>query len=451
MTAEPLAANSASGAAVADVRGREILDSRGYPTVEAEVRLACGISAFAAAPSGASAGSGEAPELRDNEARMQGRGTRRAAENLNNAISAALRGANVCAQEEIDGALRAAGGGENLGANALLAASLAAAKAAAAFCGMPLYRYLGGGSDGNLSGGSGGGLGGTSGGKTLPMPLMNILNGGAHARNNLDVQEFMIAPLDFPDFESALFAGAEVFHALGNILKKRGASDAVGDEGGFAPDLRGSEEALDLLTEAAQLAGYAPGKQIGLALDCAASELFDGKQYRMPGENFCGSAEEFVEKLAQWREQYPIVSIEDGCAEDDWEGWRMLTARLGDNTQLVGDDLFVTNCALLRRGVAEKAANALLAKPNQIGTLTETLRAVELARESGYAVILSHRSGETEYADLADLAVAWDAGQIKTGAPCRGERTAKYNRLLRIADDLGDSAAYLGGGALRGR
>ncbi|MBE8159077.1 MAG: phosphopyruvate hydratase, partial [Betaproteobacteria bacterium] len=314
---------------------------------------------------------------------------------------------------------------------ALLAASVAAAKAAAAFCGKPLYRHLS-----------------EDGGRVLPAPFMNILNGGAHAENNLDVQEFMVAPLGFTDFESALFAGAEVFHALKDVLRQKGKSVAVGDEGGFAPDLRGAEEALDLLMDAVRRAGFAPGKEIFLALDCAAGELFDGKVYSMPGEKFCGDAAAFVEKLAQWRAAYPIISIEDGCADNDWEGWKLLTEKLGATTQLVGDDLFATNCALLRRGIKEQAANAVLIKPNQIGTLTETRNAVELARDSGYAVMLSHRSGETEYADLADLAVAWNAGQIKAGAPCRGERTAKYNRLLRIAEELGGNAKYSGGGAL---
>ena len=434
MTAKPLAV---SDSAVAAVRGREILDSRGNPTVEAEVILACGICAAAAAPSGASTGAGEAAELRDNEKRMLGRGTRRAAEHLNHKIAAALTGMDSRAQEDIDGALIAADGSEDksrLGANAILAASVAAAKAAAMFSGEPLYRYLGAKSEKSV----------------MPAPFMNILNGGAHAANNLDVQEFMVAPLGFSNFESALFAGAEVFHALKDILKQKGLPTAVGDEGGFAPDLRGAEEAMDLLMDAVRRAGYAPGRDIFIALDCAASELFDGEIYNMPGEKFSGDAAAFVDKLATWRAAYPIISIEDGCAENDWDGWRILTKRLGATTQIVGDDLFATNCALLRRGINERAANAILIKPNQIGTLTETFRAVQLARDSGYAVMLSHRSGETEYADLADLAVAWDAGQIKTGAPCRGERTAKYNRLLRISEELGGAAEYRGAGALGG-
>ena len=427
-----------SGAAVAEVRGREILDSRGNPTVEAEIILACGVSASAAAPAGASTGKSEAAELRDGEKRMRGKGTRKAAANLCNEISATLSGMDSRAQEEIDGALSAANGGENtprLGANAVVAASVAAAKAAAAFEGKPLYRYL---------------AADNGGGQTMPAPFMNILNGGAHAENNLDFQEFMVAPLGFSDFKTALFAGAEVFHALKDILKQKGKAAAGGDEGGFAPDLRGAEEAFDLLSEASALAGLAPGKEIYFALDCAASGLFDGYVYRMPGEKFCGGAGAFVERLARWRAAYPLVSIEDGCAENDWEGWRLLTEKLGATTQIVGDDLFATDCGLLRRGVEERAANAVLIKPNQTGTLTGARGAVRLARDSGYAAMLSHRSGETEYADLADLAVAWDSGQIKTGAPCRGERTAKYNRLLRIAEELGGDAGYAGGVFLKG-
>ena len=337
--------------------------------------------------------------------------------------------------EKIDRALINADGSEdksNLGANAILAASLASAKAAAIFCEKPLYEFLGDG-------------------KTMPAPFLNIINGGAHADNGLDVQEFMIAPLGFSDFSSALFAGVEVFHTLKSILAQRGLSTAVGDEGGFAPDLRRTEDALDLVAEAIAKAGYEPGRQIGIALDVAAGELYDEREYHLPGEKFRGDAAAFVKKLSQWRANYPmIVSIEDGCAEEDWDGWRLLTEKLGGATQLVGDDLFVTNSVRLQKGADQNAANALLAKPNQIGTLTETRDAVRLAQSCGYGVMMSHRSGETEYADLADLAVALNAGQIKTGAPSRGERTAKYNRLLRIAEALGDKAKFSGANALGG-
>lgn len=422
-------------AAITEVRGREIIDSRGNPTVEARVRLANGIVAYAAAPSGASTGAGEAVELRDGEARVMGRGSRIAAAHVGDEIAAALSGMDACQQESIDAALIAADGSTDksrLGANAMLAVSLAVAKAGAAAANMPLHRHLGGGTK-------------------LPLPLMNILNGGRHAANTLDLQEFMIVPSGFDDFESALFAGVEIFHRLKKLLQTGGHATAVGDEGGFAPDLRGTEEALALLAEAILQAGYVPGKQVAIALDVAASELHAADIYTLPGEGFRGDAAAFVELLSVWRERYPIVSIEDGCAENDWDGWRLLSKQLGANTQLVGDDLFVTNCALLQKGVALGVANALLAKPNQIGTLSETRQAVRLAQESGYAAIVSHRSGETEYAELADLSVAWDAGQIKTGAPCRGERTAKYNRLLRIADELGEAAVYAGAAVLRGQ
>ena len=418
-------------ATIVRVRGREILDSRGHPTVEAEIHLRGGVVACAAAPSGASTGGGEATELRDNETRMMGRGTRRACENLNTEIANALLGMNAADQETIDQTLIAADGDDNksrLGANALLAASLATAKAAAHYHAAPLYRYL-------------------ANGTTMPAPMMNILNGGAHADNNVDIQEFMIMPLGFADFAEALFAGTEVFYALKNTLVQRGLGTAVGDEGGFAPNLRGTTEALDLLIDAILRAGYTPGKHMFIALDCAATELFADGVYRLPGDKFCGDAAALIARYADWRARYPIISIEDGCAENDWHGWQMLTATLGDSTQLVGDDLFVTNCVPLQRGISRRIANALLAKPNQIGTLSETRRAVKLAQQSDYGVILSHRSGETEYADLADLAVAWDAGQIKTGAPCRGERTAKYNRLLRIGEELGADAVF-GGAAM---
>lgn len=427
-----------NNATIVAVRGREILDSRGNPTVEAEVRLAGDFTARAAAPSGASTGEGEAVELRDGETRMNGRGVRNACQNIGGEIAAALCGMDAREQEEVDLKLTTIDGTKNksrLGANAIIATSLATAKAASKSVNTPLYSYLAT----------------TGGGGILPAPMMNIINGGAHAANNLDIQEFMIMPLGFSEFHTALFAGTEVFHVLKQILQKRGASTAVGDEGGFAPDLRGTVEALDLLTDAIQQAGYKPGEEIFIALDCAASELFSDNEYHMPGDNFRGNAEDMVGKLAEWRSQYPIISIEDGCAENDWDGWTLLTEKLGSTTQLVGDDLFVTDCQLLQRGIEQKAANALLAKPNQIGTISETRRAIVMARQAGYNSVMSHRSGETENAYLADLAVAWNTGQIKTGAPCRGERTAKYNRLLRIEESLGQAAIFPGTAVLGGR
>ena len=422
----------ADKAAIVAVGGREVLDSRGWPTVEAEIRLAGGIVARSSAPAGASVGAAEAKELRDGEKRMGGRGVRRAVAALNGDINAALRGMDSRRQADIDAALVAADNSEDksrLGANAVLAASLAAAIAGARAEDVWLHRHLGGGT-------------------TMPIPLMNIINGGAHAANNLDIQEFMIVPAGFDDFPSALFAGAEIFHALKDSLRRRGHATAVGDEGGFAPDLRGTREALDLLMESIVAAGFEPGRQVMLALDCAASEFCNSGVYELPGENFCGDSAALTEWLAALRDDYPIASIEDGCDENDWEGWRRLTERLGGRTQLVGDDLFATNIARLQKGADSGAANALLAKPNQIGTVTETKEAAAAARRLNYRVILSHRSGDTERAELADLAVAWDAGQIKTGAPCRGERTAKYNRLLTIADELGAAATYPGAAGL---
>ena len=422
----------ADKAAIVAVGGREVLDSRGWPTVEAEIRLAGGIVARSSAPAGASVGAAEAKELRDGEKRMGGRGVRRAVAALNGDINAALRGMDSRRQADIDAALVAADNSEDksrLGANAVLAASLAAAIAGARAEDVWLHRHLGGGT-------------------TMPIPLMNIINGGAHAANNLDIQEFMIVPAGFDDFPSALFAGAEIFHALKDSLRRRGHATAVGDEGGFAPDLRGTREALDLLMESIASAGFEPGRQVMLALDCAASEFCKSGVYELPGENFRGDSAALTEWLAALRDNYPIASIEDGCDENDWEGWRRLTERLGGRTQLVGDDLFATNIARLQKGADSGAANALLAKPNQIGTVTETKEAAAAARQLNYRVILSHRSGDTERAELADLAVAWDAGQIKTGAPCRGERTAKYNRLLTIADELGTAATYPGAAGL---
>ena len=425
-----------AGAAIVSLHGREILDSRGNPTVEAEIQLANGICVTAAAPAGASTGAREAVELRDGGQRLGGRGTRQAAENINRTIATALRGMDARAQEEIDLALIDVDGSmdkSRLGANALLAVSLAAAKAGAATGDMPLHAYLGDGC-------------------VMPAPMMNIINGGAHANNNLDIQEFMIMPLGFDNFTEALFAGVEVFHTLRTMLSARGDSTAVGDEGGFAPNLRGgAAEALDLLMEAITRSGYAPKEQISIAMDCAASEFFRDGVYEMPAENFRGDAVALTAMLSEWTRRYPLVSIEDGCAEDDWAGWELLSKNLSATTQLVGDDLFVTNTDLLQKGIERGVATALLAKPNQAGTLTETRQAIQLAQEANYGVVLSHRSGETEYAEIADLAVAFGAGQIKTGAPCRGERVAKYNRLLRLADTLGSAAVWRGADALAQR
>ena len=448
---------TAADARIVGVYGREILDSRGYPTVEAEVHLACGVRGFAAAPAGASTGSGEAVELRDGGKRVGGRGVRRAAAHINGDIAKALCGTDSCLQQQIDDMLTAldaessaavstdskTGKLQNIGANAVLAVSLAAAKAAASCRGVPLYQHLADIAPTDSSA--------DVAGRLLPAPMMNILNGGAHATNNVDVQEFMVMPLGFDNFGEALFAGADIFHALKAILHTRGLATAVGDEGGFAPDLRGASEALDLLMEAIARAGYRAGQEVYIALDCAASELYRDGVYGMPSDNFRGDGAAMADWLSALCKQYPIVSIEDGCAESDWQGWRQLTKQLGDSVQLVGDDLFVTDCALLQKGMETGAANALLAKPNQIGTLTATQQAVAMAQGGGYAAVVSHRSGETEYDEIADMAVGWAAGQIKTGAPCRGERTAKYNRLLRIAESLGAAAEYAGLSILRGR
>ena len=418
---------------IVSVRGIEILDSRGNPTVEAEVVLAGGVKARAAAPSGASVGSREAVELRDGDNRYNGKGVKNAVAGVGK-IADALCGQDVGRQDLIDDTLIRLDGTPDksrLGANALLAVSLACAKAAAKNAGKSLYQNL---SKTNLA--------------TLPTPMLNILNGGAHAANNINIQEFMIMPTGFADFPSALRAGVEVFFTLKSILTERGLSTAVGDEGGFAPNLPDSESALSLLCLAIEKSDYRPGDEIGIALDCAASEFYNGEQYQLNGENFSGDAAAFVKLLDDWTSKYPIVSIEDGCAENDWDGWKHLTQTLGARTQLVGDDLFVTNPALLQNGIRLGVATALLAKPNQIGTLTETIKTVRLAEQAGYGVVLSHRSGETENTEIADLAVALNTGQIKTGAPCRGERTAKYNRLLRIAQELGDSAKYAGKQAL---
>jgi enolase 1/2/3 len=417
---------------IIEVHGREILDSRGNPTVEADVVLASGARGRAAVPSGASTGEHEAAELRDGDPkRYLGRGVQEAVRNVNEVLGPRLEGIDASDQIGVDAELMDADGTSNkakLGANAILAVSLAVARAAAEDVGVPLYRYLGGPMA-----------------RVLPVPMLNILNGGAHAGNNVDAQEFMVVPIGADRFEDALRMGVEVFHNLKQVLNGMGLSTAVGDEGGFAPMLPSNEAALDVVTQAIQKAGYEPGKDIAIALDVAASELFDAGAYVFKkGDQSRRSAAELIELYAQWVDRYPIVSIEDGLAEDDWEGWAQLTRRLQDRIQLVGDDLFVTNVDRLSRGIEQGVANAVLIKVNQIGTLTETLQCIELAKGSSYGVVISHRSGETEDSFIADLAVATGAGQIKTGSASRSDRTAKYNQLLRIAEELGEVAHYPG-------
>jgi enolase len=420
-------------ATIQDIKAREILDSRGNPTVEVDVLLDNGLAGRAAVPSGASTGEHEALELRDGEAgRYLGKGVRRAVQNVEELIAPALRDMEPGDQLEIDQTLIELDGTPNkgkIGANAILGVSMAVARAAAMDCGLPLYRYLGG----PLT-------------RTLPVPLMNILNGGAHATNTVDFQEFMIVPVGTDHFSEALRMGAEVFHALKKVLVKRGLATGVGDEGGFAPDLKSDEEALQVIIEAIEAAKYEPGRQVALALDCAASELFrDGTYTFKKSGAGTRDADGMVELYARWLDEYPIVSIEDGLAEDDWAGWASLTARLGDRVQLVGDDLFVTNTERLARGIEGGIANSILIKVNQIGTLTETLEAIEMARAAGYLSVISHRSGETEDTFIADLAVGTGAGQIKTGSASRTDRVAKYNQLLRIEEELGGAAEYPGG------
>ena len=418
---------------ISDIHAREILDSRGNPTVEVDVLLDNGIAGRAAVPSGASTGEHEALELRDNDkSRYLGKGVRQAVQNIVEMIAPALREMDPGEQMDIDQTLIELDGTPNkgkLGANAILGVSMACARAAAMDRDMPLYRYLGG----PLT-------------RTLPVPLMNILNGGAHATNTVDFQEFMIVPVGAEAFSDALRMGAEVFHSLKKVLVKRGLATGVGDEGGFAPDLRSDEEALQVIIEAIEAANYEPGKQIALALDCAASELYKNGSYTFK-KSGAGTldAEGMVDLYAKWLEQYPIVSIEDGLAEDDWDGWATLTSKLGDRVQLVGDDLFVTNTERLARGIESGVGNSILIKVNQIGTLTETLEAIELARSAGYLSVISHRSGETEDTFIADLAVGTGAGQIKTGSASRTDRVAKYNQLLRIEEELGGAAEYPGG------
>ena len=415
------------------IQAREILDSRGNPTVEADVILEDGTYGRAAVPSGASTGEHEANELRDGDAkRYLGKGVRKAVQNVGKLIEPELIGLDVTEQLTIDHTLIALDGTKTkskLGANAMLAVSMASARAAAASVDLPLHKYLGGPMA-----------------RTLPVPLMNILNGGAHATNTVDFQEYMIVPVGAESFGQALRMGTEVFHALKKVLVKRNLSTGVGDEGGFAPDLKSDEDAIKVVLEAIEAAGYEPGTEIALALDCAASELFKAGKYTFKKSGAgTKSAEQMVELYAKWLQKYPIVSIEDGLAESDWEGWGIMTEAIGDRCQLVGDDLFVTNTEFLARGIEEDVANAILIKVNQIGTLTETLEAIEMAGRNGYRSIISHRSGETEDTFIADLAVATNAGQIKTGSASRTDRVAKYNQLLRIEAELGSHAEYPGG------
>ncbi len=411
-----------------NVLAREVLDSRGNPTVEAEVMLECGVTGRAIVPSGASTGAYEAHELRDGGKRYLGKGVRKVVQNIEEQIAPSLCGISSLDQATVDSLMIELDGTENkskLGANAILAVSIASAKAASNALGLPLYRYLGG----PMS-------------SLLPVPLMNVINGGAHATNNLDFQEFMLVPHGAESFREALRMGTEVFHTLKELLADKGLSTAVGDEGGFAPNLPSNNAAGDLLVDAIEKAGYSPGDQISLALDVASTEFFKNDTYSFANSNY--SSENMISELSKLVQSYPIVSIEDGLAEDDWKGWELITQRLGDKIQLVGDDLFVTNTKRLQKGINNKAANSILIKVNQIGSLTETLQAIDLATRSGYTSVISHRSGETEDTTIADLAVATKAGQIKTGSLSRSERVAKYNQLLRIEDELGPKAIYAG-------
>ena len=416
---------------IVDVVAREILDSRGNPTVEADVLLESGVMGRAAVPSGASTGSREAIELRDGDVqRYGGKGVLKAVENINTEISEAIVGLDASDQSFIDNTLLDLDGSENksrLGANALLAVSMAAAKAAADESGLPLYRYFGG-----------------SGPMQMPVPMMNVINGGAHANNRLDMQELMIVPVGAQNFRDALRCGAEVFQALKKLIDAKGMSTAVGDEGGFAPDMPTHAAAIELIIEAVDKAGYTAGQDVLIALDCASSEFYKNGHYVLESEKLTLSAKEFCDYLANLADRYPIISIEDGMAEDDWKGWKLLTERLGAKLQLVGDDLFVTNTKILREGIKQGVANSILIKVNQIGTLSETFAAIELAKRSGYTTVISHRSGETEDTTIADIAVGVNALQIKTGSLSRSDRVAKYNQLLRIEEDLGDSVRYPG-------
>ncbi|MGZ8304447.1 MAG: phosphopyruvate hydratase [Telluria sp.] len=417
--------------AIVDIIGREIIDSRGNPTVECDVLLESGVMGRAAVPSGASTGSREAIELRDGDMkRYFGKGVLQACENINTEISEAIMGLDANEQAFLDRTLIDLDGTENksrLGANAMLAVSMAVAKAAAEEAGLPLYRYFGG-----------------SGAMQMPVPMMNVINGGAHADNNLDIQEFMIIPVGAPSFKEAVRYGAEVFHSLKKILSNHGMATSVGDEGGFAPNVGSHEEAIKLIMEAIELAGYEPGTQIALGLDCAASEFYKDGKYILSGEGLSLTATEFTNMLATWCDKYPIISIEDAMSENDWEGWAILSEALGKKVQLVGDDLFVTNTKILKEGISKGIANSILIKINQIGTLTETFAAIEMAKRAGYTAVISHRSGETEDSTIADIAVGTNALQIKTGSLSRSDRMAKYNQLLRIEEDLGDIASYPG-------
>lgn len=422
---------------IAQIRGREILDSRGNPTVEADVVLTSGAMGRAAVPSGASTGSREAIELRDGDAkRYLKKGVLKAVAHVNGELRKALLGKEVSNLAAIDEQMITLDGTDNkarLGANAILAVSLAAARAAAAAAGKPLYEHLAE----------------HSGEFVMPVPMMNIINGGAHADNSIDFQEFMILPVGADNIGEAVRYGAEVFHALRSLLHKQGHNTAVGDEGGFAPNLRSNREAIDVILEAVGLAGFSAGKDIFLGLDVASSEFYRGGKYELESEGKSYSAEEFSDLLAEWVKSYPIISIEDGMAENDWDGWQGLTQKLGKRVQLVGDDLFVTNPAILQEGIAKGIANSILIKVNQIGTLTETLRAIRMAKDAGYTAVISHRSGETEDTTIADLAVATGAGQIKTGSLSRSDRVAKYNQLLRIAEAVGNRCRYAGRGAFK--
>ena len=422
--------------AIVDIVGREILDSRGNPTVECDVLLESGVMGRAAVPSGASTGSREAIELRDGDkSRYLGKGVLKAVEHVNTEISEAVLGLDASEQAFLDRTLIDLDGTDNkarLGANATLAVSMAVARAAAEESGLPLYRYFGG-----------------SGAMQLPVPMMNVINGGEHANNNLDLQELMIIPVGAPTFREAVRYGAEVFHALKKIINDRGMSTAVGDEGGFAPSLASHEAAIQMILEAIDKAGYKAGEQIAIGLDCAASEFYKpgsngSLAYQLAGEGLSLSAQEWTDILATWCDKYPIISIEDGMAENDWDGWKHLSERLGSKVQLVGDDLFVTNTKILKEGIEKRIANSILIKINQIGTLTETFAAIEMAKRAGYTAVVSHRSGETEDTTIADIAVATNALQIKTGSLSRSDRMAKYNQLLRIEEELGDSATYPG-------
>jgi len=417
--------------AIVDIVGREILDSRGNPTVECDVLLESGTMGRAAVPSGASTGSREAIELRDGDkSRYLGKGVLKAVEHINTEISESVLGLDASEQAFLDRTLIDLDGSDNkgrLGANATLAVSMAVARAAAEESGLPLYRYFGG-----------------MGGMQMPVPMMNVVNGGAHANNNLDLQELMIVPVGAPSFREAVRYGAEVFHALKKIIHDKGMSVAVGDEGGFAPNVANHEAAIGMILEAIEKAGYRPGEQIALALDCAASEFFKDGRYHVEAEGLTIEAGEWTGILEGWVNKYPIISIEDGMAEGDWDGWKTLTERLGQRVQLVGDDLFVTNTKILKEGIDKRIANSILIKINQIGTLTETFAAIEMAKRAGYTAVISHRSGETEDSTIADIAVGTNAGQIKTGSLSRSDRMAKYNQLLRIEEDLGDVAVYPG-------